>query len=259
MLASPIRASVVNVHFARAAITLRMRRTSDFMLRAKPNRLSDIQSCVSRMEKLMDMPVNAASRLERTTSADQGRPTRAEAEAAVRTLIRWVGDDPARPGLSETPQRVIRAYEEWFNGYGRDPAVLLERTFDETGNYDQMVGLHDIPFHSVCEHHMAAITGKAHVAYMPGRRVVGISKLARLVDACARRLQIQERLTGDIASAIDRALRPYGVAVVLVAEHGCMTSRGVRAHGSRMVTRRMLGAFRDDAALRSEFLSSIGR
>jgi GTP cyclohydrolase I len=207
----------------------------------------------------MDMPVKTASEIDQQFSADHIRPTRSEAEAAVRTLIRWAGDNPARPGLRETPERVVRAYEEWFGGYDQDPAALLERTFDETGNYDQMVELHDIPFHSFCEHHMAAITGKAHVAYLPGRRVVGISKLARLVDACARRLQIQERLTGDIASAIDRALRPEGVAVVLVAEHGCMTSRGVRAHGSLMVTRRMLGAFREDAGLRGEFLSSIGR
>ncbi len=206
----------------------------------------------------MDMPVNMLGQLKERTSADQGRPARAEAEAAVRTLIRWAGDNPARPGLSETPQRVVRAYEEWFSGYDQDPAALLERTFEETGGYDQMVELHDIPFHSVCEHHMAAISGKAHIAYLPGRRVVGISKLARLVEACARRLQIQERLTGDIASAIDRALRPGGVAVILVAEHGCMTSRGVRAHGARMVTRHMRGAFQDDAGLRREFLSSIG-
>jgi GTP cyclohydrolase I len=207
----------------------------------------------------MDMPVNAVSHLEEKISADQARPTRAEAEAAVRTLIRWAGDNPTRPGLHETPQRVVRAYEEWFGGYDQDPIALLERTFDEAGNYDQMVELHDIPFHSICEHHMAAITGKAHVAYLPSRRVVGISKLARLVDACARRLQIQERLTGDIASAVDRALHPKGVAVVLVAEHGCMTSRGIRAHGSCMVTRCMLGAFSQDAGLRGEFLSSIGR
>lgn len=202
----------------------------------------------------MDMIVNAAVRRE----ADE-RPTRAEAEAAVRTLIRWAGDNPARPGLSETPQRVVRAYEEWFSGYDQDPALLLERTFDETGNYDQMVELHDIPFHSVCEHHMAAITGKAHIAYLPGHSVVGISKLARLVEACARRLHIQERLTSDIAFAIERALKPMGVAVLIEAEHGCMTSRGVRAHGSRMVTRRMLGAFEHDIGLRREFLASIGR
>jgi GTP cyclohydrolase I len=207
----------------------------------------------------MDMPVNAMSQLREKAYDDHARPTRAAAEAAVKTLIRWAGDNPARPGLRETPERVVRAYEEWFGGYDQDPAALLERTFDETGNYDQMVELHDIPFHSMCEHHMAAITGRAHIAYLPGRCVVGISKLARLVDACARRLQIQERLTGDIASAIDRALQPEGVAVILVAEHGCMTSRGIRAHGSRMVTRRMLGAFREDAGLRREFLSSIGR
>lgn len=206
----------------------------------------------------MDMLVNMLGQSEERTSAKDERPTRAEAEAAVRTLIRWAGDNPARPGLSETPQRVVRAYEEWFCGYHQDPAALLERTFEETGGYDEMVELHDIPFHSVCEHHMAAISGKAHIAYLPGRRVVGISKLARLVEACARRLQIQERLTGDIASAIERALRPAGVAVILVAEHACMTSRGVRAHGTRMVTRRMRGAFQDDAGLRREFLTSIG-
>lgn len=207
----------------------------------------------------MDMSVKLLGQIEEGASFDQRRPTRAEAEAAVRTLIRWAGDNPARPGLSDTPGRVVRAYEEWFSGYDQDPSALLERTFEETGGYDQMVELHDIPFRSMCEHHMAAISGKAHIAYLPGRRVVGISKLARLVEACARRLQIQERLTGDIASAIDRALRPGGVAVVLVAGHDCMTSRGARAHGTRMVTRRLIGAFAQDAGLRSEFLSSIGR
>jgi GTP cyclohydrolase I len=207
----------------------------------------------------MDMAVSAAIRRETTEADDKDRPTRAEAEAAVRTLIRWAGDNPARPGLSETPQRIVRAYEEWFSGYDQDPALLLERTFDETGSYDQMVELHDIPFHSVCEHHMAAITGKAHIAYLPGHRVLGISKLARLVEACARRLQIQERLTSDIAFAIERALKPMGVAVLIEAEHGCMTSRGIRAHGTRMVTRRMLGAFEHDSGLRRDFLASIGR
>ena len=207
----------------------------------------------------MDMPVNALSKLDGGPKCDEVRPTRAEAEAAVRTLIRWAGDDPARPGLSDTPQRVVRAYEEWFSGYRDDPTALLDRTFGETGHYEDMVALHDIPFHSVCEHHMAAITGRAHVAYVPEERVVGISKLARLVDSCARRLQIQERLTTDIAAAIDRALHPKGVAVLLFGEHGCMTSRGVRAHGSRMVTRCMLGAFRHDAGLRREFLSSAGK
>lgn len=207
----------------------------------------------------MDMVVSAAIRREANEANEKDRPTRAEAEAAIRTLIRWAGDNPARPGLNETPQRVVRAYEEWFSGYHQDPALLLERTFDETGNYDQMVELHDIPFHSVCEHHMAAITGKAHIAYLPRSRVVGISKLARLVEACARRLQIQERLTSDIAFAIERMLKPSGVAVLIEAEHGCMTSRGIRAHGSRMVTRRMLGAFEHDSGLRRDLLASIGR
>ncbi|PSJ56620.1 GTP cyclohydrolase I FolE [Pseudaminobacter soli (ex Li et al. 2025)] len=185
------------------------------------------------------------------------RPTRIDAEAAVRTLICWAGDDPARPGLLDTPARVVRAYEEWFGGYDQDPVALLERTFDEIGDYDQTVELHDLPFHSFCEHHMAAIRGKAHIAYMPVNRVVGISKLARVVEACARRLQIQERLTDDIARAIEDALQPGGVAVVLVAEHSCMNSRGVHAHGTHMVTKRMLGVFETDVDLRREFLASI--
>ena len=186
------------------------------------------------------------------------RPTRQEAEAAVRTLISWAGDNPARPGLLDTPARVARAYEEWFGGYGQDPVALLERTFDEIGGYNEAVELRDIPFNSFCEHHMASIRGKVHIAYMPVDRVVGISKLARVVEACARRLQIQERLTDDIANAIDEALQPAGVAVVIEAEHGCMTSRGVHAHGTRMVTKRMLGVFEKDADLRREFLGSIG-
>ncbi|MBZ9708528.1 GTP cyclohydrolase I FolE [Mesorhizobium sp. ESP7-2] len=187
----------------------------------------------------------------------RARPTRLDAEAAVRTLISWAGDDPARPGLVDTPARVVRAYEEWFAGYRQDPVRLLERTFDEIGGYSQAVELHGIAFHSFCEHHMAAIDGKAYVAYMPVRRVVGISKLARVVEACARRLQIQERLTDDIARAIEDALQPGGVAVVLVAEHGCMTSRGVHAHGTRLITKCMLGVFDTDVDLRREFLSSI--
>lgn len=186
------------------------------------------------------------------------RPTRLEAEAAVRTLIRWAGDNPARPGLLDTPARVARAYEEWFGGYDQNPVALLERTFDEIGGYNHAVELRDILFDSFCEHHMAAIRGKVHIAYMPVNRVVGISKLARVVDACARRLQIQERLTDDIAIAIEDALQPAGVAVIIEAEHGCMTSRGVHAHGTRMVTKRMLGVFETDADLRREFLSSLG-
>jgi GTP cyclohydrolase I len=185
------------------------------------------------------------------------RASRSEAEAAVRTLIRWAGDDPSRPGLIDTPARVARAYEEWFRGYGDDPEALLERTFDEIGGYDGPVELRDIPLQSFCEHHMAAIQGRVHIAYLPVDRGVGISKLVRLVEAFARRLQIQERLTGEIAATIDKVLRPRGVAVVIEAEHACMTSRGVNSHSTRMVTKHVLGAYRDDADLRREFLSSL--
>lgn len=194
----------------------------------------------------------------RANGRGRSRPTRAEAEAAIQTLILWAGDDPSRPGLADTPARVVRAYEEWFRGYRHDPVTLLERTFDEIGDYAEPVELKGIPFHSFCEHHMAAIRGTAHVAYLPVGRVVGISKLARVVEACSRRLQIQERLTDEIAMAIHQALRPRGVAVVLDAEHACMTSRGVCVHDTRMVTKRMLGAFREDRELRREFLSSLG-
>lgn len=171
---------------------------------------------------------------------DDPRPSREQAEAAVRTLIRWAGDSPAREGLRDTPARVVRAYEEWFAGYSRDPARILGRRFDRAG-YDDIVLLRDIPVRSVCEHHMAAIEGVAHVAYLPGERVVGISKLARLVDAYARRLQIQERLTAEIAGTLQRELQPRGVAVVIHASHGCMTTRGVSIHGTTMVTRSLLG------------------
>ncbi len=185
------------------------------------------------------------------------RPSRLQAEEAVRTLIRWAGDDPKREGLKQTPGRVVRAYEEWFSGYAQDPLSLLTRTFGEVGGYDDLVVLKDIPLESVCEHHMAPIQGVAHIAYLPTKRVVGISKLARLVDAYARRLQIQERLTADIATALERALKPKGVAVVIEASHACMSSRGVRKHGSRLVTKRLLGACRD-APLRQEVLSALG-
>ena len=176
------------------------------------------------------------------TVAEMPRPSRAEAEAAVRTLIRWAGDNPVRAGLHDTPARVVRAYEEWFGGYARDPATILGRRFERSG-YDDIVLLRDIPLHSTCEHHMAPITGVAHLAYLPGEQVVGLSKLARLVDAYARRLQIQERLTVEIADALQRELQPRGVAVAIRASHGCMTSRGTHVHGSAMVTRRLLGAF----------------
>lgn len=176
------------------------------------------------------------------TVAEMPRPSRAEAEAAVRTLIRWAGDDPLRAGLHDTPARVARAYEEWCGGYAQDPARILGRRFERSG-YDDIVLLRDIPLHSTCEHHMAPITGLAHVAYLPGEHVVGLSKLARLVDAYARRLQIQERLTVEIADALQRELQPRGVAVAIRASHACMTTRGVRVHGSAMLTRHLLGAF----------------
>jgi GTP cyclohydrolase I len=190
------------------------------------------------------------------SSVDQ--PRREEAEDAVRTLIRWAGDDPEREGLLGTPQRVTKSYQEYFAGYGIDPMELLQRTFEEVDGYDEMVLLRDIPFESHCEHHLAPIIGKAHVAYMPHHRVVGISKLVRVVDAYARRLQIQEKMTAQIANAIEEVLEPKGVAVVIEAAHQCMTTRGVHRPGVAMVTSRMLGLFRSDARTRREFLALIG-
>jgi GTP cyclohydrolase I len=188
----------------------------------------------------------------------QGRPSREEAEAAVRTLIRWAGDDPDREGLKETPKRVAQSYEEFFAGYDADPVELLKRTFEETDGYDEMVLLRDIRFESHCEHHMAPIIGKAHVAYLPHRRVVGISKLARLVEVYAKRLQIQEKMTAQIANTINEILQPKGVAVVIEAAHQCMTTRGVHKAGVVMVTSHMLGGFRKDPSTRREFLAMIG-
>jgi len=185
------------------------------------------------------------------------RPSRGETEQAVRTLIRWAGEHPEREGLLDTPRRVVRAYEEWFEGYDQDPVEILQRTFEDVGGYDEIVVLRDIPFQSCCEHHMAAIQGTVHVGYLPRSRVVGISKLARVVDAYARRLQVQERLTAQIADTIDEVLKPRGVAVVVKATHACMSTRGVRKHGASMVTSRMLGAFREDPATRQEFLTAI--
>lgn len=187
---------------------------------------------------------------------DTPRPSRAEAEAAVRTLIRWAGDEPSREGLLATPARVVRAYEEWFAGYREDPSSLLSRTFGEVSGYDELVMLRDIPLQSTCEHHMAAIHGVVHIAYLPRERVVGISKLARLVEAFGRRLQIQERLTVEIADTLMRVLDPRGVAVVVQASHACMTSRGVRAHGVSMQTRRLLGEFAQ-APRRAEILDAL--
>jgi len=183
--------------------------------------------------------------------------TQADAEEAVRTLLRWAGEDPAREGLRKTPQRVAEAYREWFSGYAVDPREYLGRTFSEMAGYDEMVVLRDIEFESHCEHHMAPIIGKAHVGYLPRSKVVGISKLARVVDVFARRFQVQEKMTAEIARCIDEVLQPRGVGVVIEATHECMTTRGVHKRGVSMITSRMLGAFQDDARTRSEFLTFI--
>ena len=187
----------------------------------------------------------------------QKRPTQVDAEAAVRTLIEWAGDDPAREGLLDTPKRVAKAYRELFAGYEADPREYLERTFDEVGGYDELVVLRDIRVVSFCEHHMLPFLGKAHVGYLPSNRVVGISKLARVVHGFARRLQIQEKLTAEIAQAIQDILQPRGVGVVLVSEHSCMTMRGVNTPGSRLTTSRLLGVVRDDPRTREEFLELV--
>ncbi|MEQ1863575.1 MAG: GTP cyclohydrolase I FolE [Micropepsaceae bacterium] len=186
------------------------------------------------------------------------RPTREEAEHAVETLLRWTGDDPAREGLRDTPARVARAFEDWFSGYAIDPEDYLKRTFEEVDGYDEMIVLRDIRFESHCEHHLAPIIGKAHVGYLPSNRVVGISKLARVVETYARRLQVQEKMNAQIANCIQRVLEPKGVAVVIEAQHQCMTTRGVHKPGVTMVTSTMLGAFRKDPMTRREFLTIIG-
>ena len=185
------------------------------------------------------------------------RPSRAEAEAAVCTLIRWAGDEPDREGLDATPARVVRAYEEWFAGYGEDPAELLQRTFEEAGGYDEIVLLRDIRFESHCEHHIAPIIGRVHIGYLPRKRVVGISKLARLVDVYAKRMQVQEKMTAEIASCLNAVLKPFGVGVIVEGAHECMTTRGVHKSSVTMVTSRMLGAFRTNVETRQEFLAAI--
>jgi GTP cyclohydrolase I len=187
------------------------------------------------------------------------RPSRQQAEEAVRTLILWAGDDPSREGLRDTPARVARAYEEFFAGYGQDPAEILKRTFSEVEGYDEMIVMSDIRFESHCEHHMVPIIGKAHVGYLPDKRVVGISKLARLVEVYARRLQVQEKMTVQIADTLQEILQPRGVAVVIEAAHQCMTTRGVHKPGVGLITSRMVGAFREDPSTRREFLAVIGR
>lgn len=184
-------------------------------------------------------------------------PSRAMAEAAVRTLIEWAGDDPDREGLLDTPQRVVRAYEEFYAGYADDPVAILDRTFEETAGYDEIVMLRDIRLESHCEHHMVPIIGRAHVAYLPQGRVVGISKLARLVEIYAKRLQIQEVLTAQIADTINEVLEPKGVAVIIEAAHQCMTTRGIKKPGAVTITSRMLGCFRTDPATRSEFMAML--
>jgi GTP cyclohydrolase I len=205
-----------------------------------------------------ELPLAKLAVAKSSESAAADRPSRAEAQEAVRTLIRWAGDDAEREGLLGTPDRVIRSYEEFFSGYHVDPVVLLERTFEEIEGYDEMVLLRDVRFESHCEHHMAPIIGRAHVAYLPDQRVVGISKLVRIIEAYAKRLQIQEKMTAQIANTINDVLEPQGVAVVIEAAHQCMTTRGVHKPGVTMVSSRMLGQFRSNPSTRREFLSLIG-
>ena len=205
-----------------------------------------------------ELPLAKLAVAKSSESAAADRPSRAEAQEAVRTLIRWAGDDAEREGLLGTPDRVIRSYEEFFSGYQVDPVVLLERTFEEIEGYDEMVLLRDVRFESHCEHHMAPIIGRAHVAYLPDQRVVGISKLVRIIEAYAKRLQIQEKMTAQIANTINDVLEPQGVAVVIEAAHQCMTTRGVHKPGVTMVSSRMLGQFRSNPSTRREFLSLIG-
>ena len=188
-----------------------------------------------------------------------GRPSREQAEQAIDTLLRWAGDNPEREGLIDTPKRVALAYEDWFRGYGEDPIQFLQRTFEEVEGYDELIVLRDITFESHCEHHMAPIIGIAHVGYLPDKKVVGISKLARVVETFARRLQVQEKLTAQIANCIESVLKPRGVGVVIDAVHQCMTTRGIHKSGVSMVTSQMLGSFRKDARTRAEFLQMIGK
>jgi GTP cyclohydrolase I len=199
----------------------------------------------------------AKARVSNGSALNEDRPSRMEAEEAVRTLIRWAGDNPNRGGLRDTPSRVVRAYEEWFAGYAESPELLLKRCFEEISGYNEMVVLRDIRFESHCEHHVAPIIGRAHIGYLPDERVVGISKLARVVNTFAKRLQIQERMTAQIAQTIDGVLKPRGVGVVVEATHACMTTRGVHSCGASMMTSHMLGAFRDQLTTRQEFLSAL--
>ncbi len=195
---------------------------------------------------------------ERAPLSQPLRPSREQAEDAVRTLIRWAGDDPTREGMRGTPARVARAYEEWFAGYDQDPKEYLSRTFEEVGGYDEIIALKDIPFESHCEHHLAPIIGRAHIGYLPRDRVVGISKMARLVDVYAKRFQVQEKMTAEIAGCLQNVLKPRGVGVVVEATHQCMTTRGVHKRGVTMITSQMLGILRTRQETRQEFLTAIG-
>ena len=206
------------------------------------------------MNTIIHLPTSCDSHSSPLPAA---RPSQSDAEAAFATVLRFIGEDLGRDGLRETPARVVRAFREYFAGYDQDPAAILQKTFEETDGYDEMVVLRAVPFLSHCEHHVAPIIGRAWVAYVPNERVVGISKLARVVDAFARRLQIQERLTAQIANTIQDVLKPQGVAVVVKATHHCMTARGVRKPGADLVTSRMLGCFRDNPMSRQEFLSIV--
>jgi GTP cyclohydrolase IA len=205
----------------------------------------------------MDAIVKPLRALEARPPELEAPPTREEAEAAVRTLLRWAGDDPAREGLLGTPDRVVRAYQEFFSGYDVDPVAFLKRTFEEIDGYDELIVLRDIRFESHCEHHLAPIIGRAHIGYLPNKRVVGISKLARVLEAYARRLQIQEKLTAQVAKTIQEVLQPRGVGVIIDAAHQCMTTRGVHKPGMSMVTSHMLGSFRTDPSTRREFLAIV--
>lgn len=204
------------------------------------------------MNEIVRLDCNSAHSISQEPVLSQ-----AEVEKAFREVLRWIGEDPDRDGLRETPKRLARAYQEYFSGYQQDPEQLLLKTFEETDGYDEMVVLRGIPFESHCEHHVAPIIGRAWIAYVPDRRVVGISKIARVVHAYAKRLQIQERLTAQVANTIEKVLKPQGVAVVIKAAHHCMSSRGVHIHGTDMVTSRMLGCFRENPMTRQEFMSMV--
>jgi GTP cyclohydrolase I len=211
----------------------------------------------SARRKRRHMNAVTTDRTKDPALAERNGVERGDAEAAVRTLLRWAGEDPAREGLLDTPRRVVEAYTDWFSGYAVDPREYLSRTFEEMGGYDEMVVLRDIEFESHCEHHMAPIIGRAHVGYLPTGKVVGISKLARVVEVFARRFQVQEKMTSEIAGCINDVLQPAGVGVVIEAVHECMTTRGIHKRGVSMITSKMLGTFRSDARTRNEFLTFI--